>query len=186
MISQLGIHAGHTIVFGFDHHLLPVVDGYAAALRQFGNVMSVVHGDAPNYLTSTEQVCKRVRGVPGVVGVLVCSTGMGISIAANKFSGIYAARCLSVEDAELARTINNANVLCLAARSGLELNQQIIESFMQTPYEGRKLEQLSRITSFEHDLPPSAIYAPIQAATDKHVSAGHSHVAQIARAAKAI
>ena len=46
---------------------------------------------------------------------------MGMSIAANKFRGVYAARCLSVEDAELARTINNANVLCLAARTGREI-----------------------------------------------------------------
>ena len=43
---------------------------------------------------------------------------MGMSIAANKFRGIYAARCTTVEDAELARTINNANVLCLAAKHG--------------------------------------------------------------------
>jgi ribose 5-phosphate isomerase B len=72
-----------------------------------------------------------------------------MSIAANKFRGIYAARCLTVEDAELARQINNANVLCLAARTGLVMNEAIVHAFMITPYEGRKLEQLSYISELE-------------------------------------
>lgn len=95
-----------------------------------------------------------MRGRADAVGVLVCSTGMGVSIAANKFSGVYAARCLTVEDATMARQINNCNVLCLALRSGRDVNAEIITAFMTTAYEGRKLEQLSRITMFEHDLVP--------------------------------
>ncbi len=152
MISLLGPHRGKKLVFGFDHHALPAVDDYVGILASYGIVMSAVHGDTPHYLASTERVCERVRGREDSVGVLICSTGIGVSIAANKFSGIYAARCLSPEDAELSRTINNANVLCLALRSGLELNRQIIATFMTTAYEGRKLEQLSRITLLEHDL----------------------------------
>ena len=152
MISLLGPHRGKKLVFGFDHHALPVVDDYVGVLAAYGIVMSAVHGDTPHYLASTERVCDRVRGREDSVGVLICSTGIGVSIAANKFRGIYAARCLSTEDAELSRTINNANVLCLALRSGLELNRQIISTFMTTAYEGRKLEQLSRITLLEHDL----------------------------------
>jgi ribose 5-phosphate isomerase B len=74
---------------------------------------------------------------------------MGMSIAANKFHGIYAARCTNVEDAELARTINNANVICLASKNGIALNGQILQAFLTTPYTGRKLEELEYITSFE-------------------------------------
>ena len=74
---------------------------------------------------------------------------MGMSIAANKFRGIYAARCTSVDDAELARTINNANVLCLAAKNGFAANAAIIEAFIRTPYTGRKLEELEYITEIE-------------------------------------
>ncbi len=149
MISQLGTHQGKKIVFGFDHHLLPKLDAYLAVLGHHGQVQTAVHAESPHYLSSAELVCERVRGRSELVGVLICSTGIGISIAANKFNGIYAARCLSAEDAELSRTINNANVLCLAMRSTLAVNAGIIESFMSTPYEGRKLEQLSRITHFE-------------------------------------
>lgn len=159
MISQLGTHEGKKIIFGFDHHLLPEVEAYTAALSRWGMVFSASHSESPHYLSSTASVCERVRGHHDMVGVLVCSTGIGISIAANKFSGIYAARCLSAEDAQLSRHINNSNVLCLALRSTLAVNEQIIEMFMTTPYEGRKLEQLSRITMFEHELEPAAAAA---------------------------
>jgi RpiB/LacA/LacB family sugar-phosphate isomerase len=154
MISQLGSHVGKHVVFGFDHHGLPEVDAYVAALSRHGLVMSAVHSEQPHYLSSTQRVCERVRGRTDAVGVLLCSTGMGVSIAANKFSGIYAARCLSLEDAVMARQINNCNVLCLALKSTLAVNVAIIDGFMTTAYEGRKLEQLSRITLLEHDLVP--------------------------------
>jgi ribose 5-phosphate isomerase B len=74
---------------------------------------------------------------------------MGMSIAANKFKGIYAARCLSAEDAEMCRTINNANVLCLGAKFGLLANKDMITAFVSAPYTGRKLEELEYITRFE-------------------------------------
>ncbi|MEZ4403369.1 MAG: RpiB/LacA/LacB family sugar-phosphate isomerase [Kofleriaceae bacterium] len=154
MISQLGPHTGKHIVFGFDHHGLPEVDAYVASLSRFGLVLSAVHSEQPHYLSSTQRVCERVRGRTDAVGVLVCSTGMGVSIAANKFSGIYAARCLSVDDAAMSRQVNNCNVLCLALKTGLATNAAIIEAFMTTAYEGRKLEQLARITLLEHDLVP--------------------------------
>lgn len=152
MISLLGSHEGKKIVFGYDHHLLPKLDAYLAVLGQHGPVIQAVVGDAPHYLSSAELVCERVRDRSDLVGVLICSTGIGISIAANKFSGIYAARCLSVDDAQLCRSINNSNLLCLSMRSTLAVNAQIIEAFLTTPYEGRKLEQLARITRFEHDV----------------------------------
>jgi ribose 5-phosphate isomerase B len=156
MISQLGTHQGKKVIFGYDHHMLPEMEAYFAALGHYGIVVSAALSESPHYLTSAERVCERVRGKSDAVGVLVCSTGIGISIAANKFSGIYAARCLSAEDAQLSRTINNSNVLCLSLRATLAVNAQIIETFMTTPYEGRKLEQLSRITMFEHELEPAA------------------------------
>jgi ribose 5-phosphate isomerase B len=154
VISQLGHHLGKHIVFGFDHHGLPEADGYVRSMLAHGAVMSAVHGEQPHYLSSAQRVCERVRGRADAVGVLLCSTGMGMSIAANKFSGIYAARCVSVDDATMARSINNCNVVCLALRSTLELNARIIEAFMTTAYEGRKLEQLSRITLLENDMAP--------------------------------
>jgi ribose 5-phosphate isomerase B len=81
-----------------------------------------------------------------------------MSIAANKFDSIYAARCTSAEDAELARQINNANVLCIASKLGLETNRAIIDMFALTPYTGRKLDELEYITQFEQ---PQFQHAPV-------------------------
>ena len=154
MIRRLGSHTGRKIVFGYDRYLSDELDSYLAVLASHGEVSLAVDSDSLHYLSSAQRVCERVRGRADAVGVLLCSTGMGMSIAANKFSGIYAARCVSVDDATMARSINNCNVVCLALRSTLELNARIIEAFMTTAYEGRKLEQLSRITLLENDMAP--------------------------------
>ena len=149
MIDQLGAHLGKRIVFGYDRHLLPDMTVYLVQLAAYGIVVTDTDPERPHYLSSAERVCRRVRGRPDAVGVLACKTGIGVSIAANKFGGIYAARCLSVADAELARTVNNANVLCLATASGAALNAAIVDAFMRTPYEGRKLEELVGLRRFE-------------------------------------
>ena len=149
MIEQLGAHLGKRIVFGYDRHLLPEVDGYLAHLAAYGIVVTATDPERLHYLSSVGRVCGRVRGRPDAVGVLACMTGIGISIAANKFGGVYAARCLSVADAEMARTINNANVLCLAVSSGAAVNAAIVDAFMRTPYQGRKLDELAGLLRFE-------------------------------------
>jgi len=149
MIRQLGTHVGKTIVFGFDRYLLPELDEYLSYLGQFGEVVSAVDPEYLHYLSSAQRVCERVQGRPDHVGVLCCGTGMGMSIAANKFRGIYAGRCMTAEDSQLARAINNANVLCLASSSGFARNAEVIDSFMNTPFEGRKLEQLAYIAELE-------------------------------------
>ena len=149
MIDQLGVHLGKRIVFGYDRHLLPEVDGYVAHLAAYGMVVTDTDPERLHYLSSAERVCRRVRGRADTVGVLACLTGIGVSIAANKFGGVYAARCLSVADAEMARTINNANVLCLAISSGAALNAAIVDAFMRTPYQGRKLDELAGLLRFE-------------------------------------
>jgi ribose 5-phosphate isomerase B len=151
MIRQLGAHDGKEIVFGFDRYLLAELDAYVDVLGRFGTVVQEVERDELHYLSSAQKVCERLRGHERAVGVLCCGTGMGMSIAANKFREVYAARCVSPDDARLARTINNANVLCIASISGLTLNTEIIEAFMRTPYEGRKLEELQFIAELEAD-----------------------------------
>ena len=159
MIRQFGAHRGKKIVFGFDRHLLAEVDDYLEVLRAFGRPTVNVDLTDPYYLTSAQRVCELVQGRSDAIGVLVCSNGMGMSIAANKFRGVYAARCLDLEDAAMARTVNNANVLCLAARATLPVNASIIEAFMTTPYEGRKIEQLEYIACMELESDPAPRYA---------------------------
>ena len=155
MIRQLGSHSGKRIYFGYDRYIRPELIAYRDALASHGDLVDAVDDAQLHYLTSAELVCTAVQADPESFGVLCCGTGMGMSIAANKFKGIYAARCMSVEDAELARTINNANMLCLAAKSGFELNQAIMNTFSSTAYTGRKLDELELITRFEGAPAPS-------------------------------
>lgn len=84
-------------------------------------------------------VCRSVVTHGGSIGVLICSTGIGMAIAANKVSGVRAANCTSAALAELARLHNDANVLCLG--SGVVESQEalaITEKFASTPFEGGK------------------------------------------------
>jgi RpiB/LacA/LacB family sugar-phosphate isomerase len=149
LIRRLGSHSGRRIVFGYDRYLAPELDDYRGLLLCHGQMIEAVDAERLHYLSSAELVCRDVQDAPDSFGILICGTGMGMSIAANKFRGIYAARCTTVDDAEASRTINNANVVCLAAKMGFAHNAQVIEAFIRTPYTGRKLEELEYITEIE-------------------------------------
>jgi ribose 5-phosphate isomerase B len=151
MIEDLGSHQHKTIVFGYDRHALPELGAYAQFLAAYGPVEAAVDRGRLHYLTSAERVSARLGRSPAAVGVLLCATGLGVCIAANKFRGVYAARCLSVEDARAARAVNNANALCLALSSTLTANRAIVAAFMTTPYEGRKLDELVYLRQLEGD-----------------------------------
>lgn len=164
MIRRLGSLAGKRVVLGYDRYLLPDIEAYRAVLRaRCGELTEAVDLETLHYLTSAERVCRAIQADEESFGVLACGTGMGMSIAANKFRGIYAARCTTVEDAELARTINNANVVCLATRSGAILNRAILEAFVGTPYTGRKLDELAHITELESPLPAARVGVAVSA-----------------------
>jgi ribose 5-phosphate isomerase B len=154
VIRRLGSHAGKRICFGYDRYLAAELPAYRELLGTYGQVVDTVDPARLHYLTSAELACLSMQNDEDAFGVLCCGTGMGMSIAANKFSGVYAARCTTVEDAELARRINNANVLCIAANAGFAFNRAIIEVFATTEYTGRKLEELEYITHFERPAEP--------------------------------
>ncbi len=84
-------------------------------------------------------------------GVLVCGTGIGMSMVANKFAGIRAARCCTVQDAVLAREHNDANVLTLGGRLlGNELALEITKTFLETPFlKGRHLRRVNKIKKID-------------------------------------
>ncbi len=74
-------------------------------------------------------------------GILICGTGTGMAITANKVSGIRAANCLTPEMAELARSHNNANVLCMGSRLiNSENAKEITEKFLATSFEAGRHE----------------------------------------------
>ncbi len=85
-------------------------------------------------------------------GILICGTGIGMSIAANRFDGVRAARCCSLYDALLAREHNNANVLALGSRLVAEhLAFKITMTFLDTPFlKGRHANRVNKIDRLNH------------------------------------
>ena len=83
----------------------------------------------------------------GVFGILICGTGIGMSMAANKVKGIRAGLCYDSYTAEMARAHNNANVLCFGARTtGEGTVESIIKAWDKTVFEkGRHLERVKKI-----------------------------------------
>jgi len=85
-------------------------------------------------------------------GIILCGTGIGVNITANKVKGIRAANCCSVQMAELARKHNNANVLNLGARLiDFDLAKEIISTFLNTEFEGNRHQtRIDKIHSLTH------------------------------------
>ena len=77
-------------------------------------------------------VCSKVLANPGSVGILVCGTGIGMSISANKVKGIYCAKVDDVDDAFYAKNHNGANVIALGIKHEIEEVYNIIDTFLAT------------------------------------------------------
>ena len=86
-------------------------------------------------------------------GVLVCGSGIGVSIAANKIAGVRAAVCWNEETARLARQHNDANVLCIGARFiEPDLAARMIRAFVETGFEGgRHQRRVDKLTGLDED-----------------------------------
>lgn len=104
--------------------------------------------DYPDYV---EKVCEAILSKEFDRGVLICGTGIGMSIAANKIKGIYAALCDNTYSAEMARKHNNSNVLVLPGRLiGKTLGTEILKIWLSTEYEdGRHEKRLEKIRRIE-------------------------------------
>ncbi len=83
-------------------------------------------------------VCEKVQAAPdSSYGILICGTGIGMSMCANKYSGIRAAVCGDTFSAKMTRRHNDANVLCMGARvTGAYLAQDILDIFLENEFEG--------------------------------------------------
>ncbi len=98
--------------------------------------------DSVDYPDFAHPVAKDVAEGKAAWGILICGSGNGVCITANKHSGIRAALCWNEELAELARQHNNANVLCMPARFvSKETAIAMADRFLQTPFEGGRHEK---------------------------------------------
>ena len=107
--------------------------------------------DSVDYPDIAREVTEKVIEIPNAVGVLICGTGIGMSIAANKLQGIRAAECVNEAMAEFARKHNNANVLCMGSRLiDLEAAKKITQKFLETEFENeerhvRRVDKMTKV-----------------------------------------
>lgn len=126
------------LVIGSDHAGFELKQQLAAFLKE--KKYSVINAgtdslDSCDYPDIAEKLVKTVLQQKENRGILVCGTGIGMSMAANRHRGIRAALCHSVETAKLCREHNNANVLCLGARILTAKNaKSIVKTFLETPF----------------------------------------------------
>ena len=107
-------------------------------------------GESRDYPLVAKEVCEKIVNGSADRGILVCGTGIGISMAANKIKGIRAALCTDTYMAKYTRLHNNANVLCLGGRViGSGAAEEIVDTFLNTDFEGgrhqRRVDQISDI-----------------------------------------
>lgn len=93
--------------------------------------------DSVDYPVIAKELCKKITSGEAKLGVLVCGTGIGMSMAANKIHGIRAACCSDTFSARLTRNHNDANVLCIGGRVvGVGLGLDLVDNFINAEFEG--------------------------------------------------
>ncbi len=132
--------SGKTIALGSDHGGFKLKSALKQALEKKGYTVLDVganSGASVDYPDFGHAVGKLIEAGKADRGVIVCGTGIGISLAANRHPGVRAAVCTSGLMARLARAHNDANVLALGERIiGLETALDCLEEFLNTPFEG--------------------------------------------------
>lgn len=147
------------IAIGADHAGFELKNQLGEVLRQSGHEVcdfgtnSTEATDYPDYAV---RVAKAVASGAAERGVLVCGTGVGMSIAANKVRGVRAALGVSPEEVRLTRAHNNANVLTLGARfTDPAVARELLRVFLDTPFEdsgndgGRHARRVAKISQLE-------------------------------------
>ena len=106
--------------------------------------------ESVDYPDFAHKVAQAVLENPGSMGILICGSGIGMSLAANKHKGIRAALCHDYYTAEMARRHNNANILCFGARIvGLGEIESILEAWLTHEFEGgRHQKRVEKIDNF--------------------------------------
>lgn len=116
-------------------------------------------GDSVDYPDFGAKVAEKVSAGAAEKGILICGSGIGMSIVANKFPRVRAALCFDEEMARMSRLHNNSNILVLAGRwVDDEKASRILETWLKTPFEaGRHSRRLEKITELEAKLYKSGI-----------------------------
>lgn len=145
------------IAIGSDHGGVELKDYLVAFLcsrglevRDFGTQGS----ESVDYPDFSREVARRVAQGAAERGILICTSGIGMSIAANKFPGVRAALVADLDGARTSREHNDANVLVLSGlKTQKPMAQEIVKMWLDTPFAGgRHQRRLEKITQLEEDL----------------------------------
>ena len=143
------------IAIGCDHagpalkaEILAHLDEKGIEYTDFG----IQEGEKVDYPEKAEEVCRKIADGSYDMGILICGTGVGMSMCANKIKGIRAACCSDYFSAKYTRAHNDANVLCIGARViGAGLAAELVDVFIETPFEGgRHQRRIDKITDIEN------------------------------------
>ena len=141
------------IAIGCDHRGLNLKQSIIKLITQMEHScedLGCYTADPVDYPDIARKVAERVAKGDFECGILICDTGIGMSIAANKVKGIRAALCHDAFSARRARQHNDANILCLGAGRGQEGIAEIVQAYLSTEFEGRRHQQrLNKITAIE-------------------------------------
>jgi len=152
------------IALGCDHRGAVATQALITHLKADGHEIELVcdmNGSMSDYPDSAYAACGRVSRGESERAILICGTGIGMCIAANKIRGIRAALATDELSAQLSRTHNDANVLCLSADLlGATLVKRIVDTWVRTPFDGgRHLRRLQKIEAIERGDDPSGFRA---------------------------
>jgi RpiB/LacA/LacB family sugar-phosphate isomerase len=144
-----------TISIGADHAGFLVKNRIGEHLARVGQEVldrGTASAESCDYPDFAEVVAHDVVSGRADFGVLVCGTGIGMSIAANKVRGIRAAHGTSVDEVRLGRAHNDANVLALGARFAEADPLALVDAFLETSFEGgRHARRVAKIAAIEMD-----------------------------------
>lgn len=123
-----------------DHAGFTLKGSVLGILEQMGHKVTdlgPMDAERVDYPDFANTLCEKVLSTQGSFGILICGSGIGMSIAANRHKGIRAALCTEPYSATMSRVHNDANVLCLGARVvGIGIVESILKSFCEGTFEG--------------------------------------------------
>lgn len=142
------------IAVGSDHRGYPLKSRIALKLREEGHEVEDLGSEGTNsvdYPDYAIPVAEMVAAGQADRGILVCGSGIGMSIAANKVKGVRAAFCRTVEEALMTRKHNDSNVLTLSEKSMDDPDiEELVRVWLETAFEGdRHARRIEKITEYE-------------------------------------
>jgi ribose 5-phosphate isomerase B len=145
------------ITIGSDHGAVELKEEIKKVLADFADIevkdLGTFGDTAVDYPDIAEKVCQTIINGEAERGILLCGTGIGISIAANKINGIRAALCTDVYSAKMSREHNNANVLAMGGRvTGFGPAGEIVKAWVTTEFAGgRHARRVDKISALEKE-----------------------------------